>query len=168
MIDLRASLASAIAWCDEHADPKRPRESLRTPELLSGLLLQDRSWIVEEVVASRVALRRGPGNVGSLGAGGRLMVFFPNADLSDGAAEDASDRFLDVHNTPPWDTWVALLEDPNRDPSYGTYLVAWVPEPFVELVDRGIRVNPEKCIVWLEDAPIANKAELLELRPAWR
>jgi hypothetical protein len=38
--------------------------------------------------------------------GGRLMVYFPDAALADGAAEVQSRGFFDVHNTPPWDTWI--------------------------------------------------------------
>jgi hypothetical protein len=54
---------------------------------------------------------------------------------------------------------VALLRNPGGDLSSEWHLVCWVPEPFVDLADRGIRVNPEACILWLADArlPIAER-----------
>jgi hypothetical protein len=30
------------------------------------------------------------------------------------------------------------------------YLVAWVPPDFIQLASRGVRVNPEECILWLD------------------
>ena len=30
------------------------------------------------------------------------------------------------------------------------YLVAWVPPDFIQLASRGVRVNPEQCIRWLD------------------
>jgi hypothetical protein len=33
--------------------------------------------------------------------------------------------------------------------------VSWVSSAFVELVDRGIYVNPEDCIRWLDDTDVA-------------
>ena len=93
--------------------------------------------------------------------GGRLVVYFPDANLCDGAAEAASNGFFDVENTPPWDTWVALGSDPghDKDPSYGTYLISWVPPQLIALASAGIDVNPEECIVWLENAAIAGRRE---------
>ncbi len=38
----------------------------------------------------------------------------------------------------------------------------------INLVEQGIRVNPEPCIVRLEDAALAKKAELLAILPVSR
>ena len=91
--------------------------------------------------------------------GGRLLVYFPDGELSDGAAEIESRGFFDVNNAPPWDTWIALFRDDSADISSRDHLVSWVPKELVEIVDRGIYVNPEQCIVWLSDAriPIAER-----------
>jgi hypothetical protein len=88
---------------------------------------------------------------------GRLLVYFPHADLCDGAAEVESRGFFDVHNCPPWDTWVATFEDAgaDHDASYGVYLVAWVPSELMALADAGIAVNPEECIAWLDQTSVA-------------
>ncbi|MFN8652208.1 MAG: hypothetical protein U0133_09930 [Gemmatimonadales bacterium] len=56
--------------------------------------------------------------------GGRLLLYFPTPPHSRGAARNISDSFFDDRDTPPWDTWVAYVEETSR-----SYLVAWVP-PF--------------------------------------
>jgi len=90
---------------------------------------------------------------------GRLLVYLPDDNLADGAAEVESKGFFDIDNTPPWDTWVALLRNPAGDLSSEWHLVCWVPDPLVDLADRGILVNPEKCLLWLADTrlPIAER-----------
>ena len=34
------------------------------------------------------------------------------------------------------------------------YLVSWVPREFLSAVQKGIDVNPEQCILWIEDADV--------------
>lgn len=82
------------------------------------------------------------------------MVYFPDADLCDGAAEVESKEFFDVHNAPPWGTWVGYFEDVDGDSSYGAYLLAWVPDALIDAADAGISVNPEECIVWLDGSTV--------------
>src|SRR5262249_23318846 len=86
---------------------------------------------------------------------GRLAVFYPDMQLADGAAEAETEGFFDIHNTPPWDTWVGLFP---ADPRPGrfengseTYLVAYIPEVFVALAGRGIDVCPDGSLMWLAD-----------------
>lgn len=86
-------------------------------------------------------------------AGGRLLAYFPDSDLADGAAEAESKGFFDVNNAPPWDTWVALTDD-ERDEQHPC-LVSWVPSEFIELAGAGILVNPEECVKWLDDADVS-------------
>jgi len=61
---------------------------------------------------------------------------------------------FDVYNAPPHGTWVGYFEERSRDSSYGTYLLAWVPLPLMPHADAGIRVNPEECIAWWQDAKV--------------
>ncbi len=82
------------------------------------------------------------------------MIYFPDADLSDGAAAAQSRDFFDVYNAPPWGTWVGYFEEGRSDPTDSSYLVAWVPEVLVPLADAGIKVNPEECIAWLSDVSV--------------
>ena len=87
--------------------------------------------------------------------GGRLLVYFPDADLCDGAAQAESDGFFDVYNVPPWDAWVGYFEDSlDRSRSYDSYLIAYVPEKILTLATDGILVNPEACIMWLSDSDV--------------
>ncbi len=87
---------------------------------------------------------------------GRLLVYFPNDELADGAAQDSSAGFFDTHNCPPWDTWVAMIEERRELRRYPSpYLLAWVPRELVEHTTWGIDQNPEGCIVWLEDSNLA-------------
>jgi len=84
--------------------------------------------------------------------GGKLLVYGPDEELSDGAAEEETKGFFDVANCPPWDTWVAFIEELHPAPGGRiAYLISWVPPQFLESVSRGIYVNPEQCIRWLED-----------------
>jgi hypothetical protein len=90
-------------------------------------------------------------------AGGRLLIYFPDLDLCCGAAEAESQGFFDVWNCPPRDTWVACIQETSGpDP----YLLAWVPPALIPLADRGIQVNPEQCILWLDDSDVELRAAM--------
>jgi hypothetical protein len=117
----------------------------------------DRAAIVRNVALARANAVRDakPVRTGHDLADGRLMVYFPDAELSDGAAEIESRGFFDVSNAPPWDTWIALCRDDRADISSRDHVVSWVPKELVELADRGIDVNPEQCIRWLSDTRVS-------------
>jgi hypothetical protein len=78
---------------------------------------------------------------------GRLLVYFPDAELSDGAAEAETAGYFDVWNAPPHDTWVGFYEDESTpDDSFRRYLVAWVPNVFEAAVARvGLRIPGSAC-----------------------
>jgi hypothetical protein len=128
---------------------------LRTPELRPRVLESSYGDAVSSVCIERgrvlAAEKRAlPGRAPDVTAEGRLLLYFPDADLCDGAAEVASRGFFDVHNCPPWDTWVTFREVQNKDVSYRSAVLAWVPAILIADVDRGVDVNPEQCIQWLE------------------
>ena len=99
--------------------------------------------IVEAVVSRRAVQLRKNGHYPStieIGLqGGRLLLYAPNENLFDGAAEYSSRGFFDVDNIPPWDTWICFFDE---------YVVSWVPPQLLELANAGIEVNPEQCILW--------------------
>jgi hypothetical protein len=116
-------------------------------------------------------------------AGGRLLLYASDETLSDEAAWVSSGGFFDSVNVPPWDTWVAYIEDIATDPQHGnpwfleafrrdheithepmqlTYVVCWVPPSLLEVAEAGIDVNPEECIVWLADRDTTFTRALLE------
>jgi hypothetical protein len=122
------------------------KDQLRTPTFAPRISLdvarteRERESVVREVVVRRskiVPRREHPAALN----GGRLLLYAPDENLCDGAAEVASLGFFDVDNVPPWDTWVAF--------SNGT-LLSWVPPSLVTLAQSGIEVNPECCILWMD------------------
>ena len=164
------ALAQTIAWCAPRADPHDPANSLRSTGLRPKVLGNDRQLEVSGVVASRrhcdpaVEAATEVQTAADL-QGGRLLVYFPDEELSDGAAEAESAGFFDVFNAPPWDTWVAWLDDDRSGAARrysGPYLVSWVPPSFLDLAAAGIFVNPEECIRWLEDTDVPIRARLRE------
>lgn len=91
------------------------------------------------------------------------MIFFPDETLSDGLAEGESNGFFDVFNLPPFDTWVTFFEDRTSEHSHQSQLLCYVPAPAIPLADAGMEVNPEECILWLEQTPGPTKALIAEL-----
>lgn len=156
--EFKARLAQTIFWCASRVDKENPATSLRTPGLRPRVLEENRSSAVETVAQARELYGGVDCRNSSLSddlGGGRLLVYFPNLDLFCGAAEQETDGFFDVNNVPPWDTWVAYRQDEVKGDSFDTeYLIAWVPPEFVNLVDDGINVNPEQCIMWLSDTSV--------------
>ena len=155
----KVHLAQTIFWCAPRADKVKPATSLRTMELRPRQLEENRSSAVDTVARARelfagVNIRNA--TVSSELGGGRLLIYFPNYDLACGAAEQETAGFFDVNNVPPWDTWVAYVQDeqPNIEAFDGEYLIAWVPPVFVQLANEGIAVNPEQCIQWLSDTSV--------------
>lgn len=169
-------LAETIGWCAPRARAEDPKSCLRSEELRPRFLERDRASTVQSVAAYRGSYASGPYR-SSYSAmtrpeslrGGRLLVYFPDADLADGAAQVESGGFFDVHNVPPWDTWIALADDrPTMiDRDHQQYLLVWVPPPLIACAQAGIDVNPEQCIAWLEDTEVDARRELQRLlRPS--
>lgn len=144
-------LHEAAVWCEQNADMASVRECLRPWRLAPHLLSRHRWELVDDVAAARHTDLRGA-SVGGRRPPGRLLVYFPDAELRDGAAEAESQGFFDGHNAPPWGTWVAYFEDHSQDVSFASFLLAWVPQRLISLADAGIEANPEQCILWVGDA----------------
>lgn len=160
--DFFTRLAEAIAWCLPRASVRDPRHSLRSAELFPDLLAPDRASVVRQLCQARhiklsnSRLERVRTSEDLMG--GRLLVYFPERNLADGAAELESRGFFDGNNIPAWETWVGLFQSDSQDPSQKVYLVAYVPPALLEIAGIGIEANPELCINWLidTDTPIGN------------
>ena len=149
-----------VSWCVGLTDYGKFDPRLRSDTLLPRLLHRGIDDAVCDVGYSRARQLKSDGSrvVTTFPdlMGGRLMAYFPEEDLCDGASEVASNGFFDVYNTPPWDTWIAYFEDregeylPNRK-----YLLAYVPKNLIALANSGIDVNPEECIIWLDQVKIS-------------
>lgn len=117
--------------------PDRPIEKTRNEE--------DRRILARSVIERRRDLVRARADLALPGAsnelaGGRMLVYAPDENVSDGASEVHSSGFFDVEDAPPWDLWVAYADGA---------LFAWVPPALLALAQRGIEVNAVECIWWL-------------------
>jgi len=151
-------LAQAIAWCERHFDVAAISTSLRSERLRPRILEIDRAAVVRDVAHQRAAdpaVRSAPAvqSIEDL-RGGRLLVYFPDMELADGAAQAETNGFFDVNDAPPWDTWVGLFSDPELtgQGEKGVYLVSWVPAELTPIVQEGLDVSMTECIVWLENS----------------
>ena len=137
-------LAEAIAWCEPRADPADPGGSLRYDQFRPSVMGVSRADTVRQLLARRATwLERGrrraaetATQVGSADPldGGRLLVYYPDEQLADGAAEVESGGFFDIENVPAWDTWVGLYQDERDD----DYLVSWVPRSLLDRRSGGL------------------------------
>jgi len=164
--DLRLRVREAATWCACHLDPSAIQASLRPSDLAPAPLASTRWDAVDDVVRARrhdfVNTRRWD----QVDPRGRLLVYFPDANLFDGAAEVASGVFFDVHNAPPWGTWIGYFDDRGADQSFSSYLLSWVPATLVAAAGAGIEVNPERCIGWFADAALGLRS-VLEPSQLW-
>ncbi len=157
-------LAETIAWCVNHASVDNPRDclrdhQLRPPSFWYPTEVYPRQAIVEALATRRAAQLldwRGNNPVkepASDLAGGRLLLYYPYANLDDGASESESHGFFDINNEPPWDTWVCFVQDGQHgsEESYDHCLVSWIPPQMIGLADAGISVNAEASIIWAAD-----------------
>lgn len=156
---LSQRLAEAVAWSSK-CIAEDLAHSLRTHSLAPNPLEGTRAKVVLSVLRNREwHLPRKPEPIVSDKQleGGRLLCYYPDANLADAAAAVQSAGYFDNENVPPWDTWVGLYSS-GGPRSYDIYLISYVPRTFIERATAGIEVNPERCIAWLSDSdtPIGN------------
>jgi hypothetical protein len=80
--------------------------------------------------------------------GGQLLVYYPTPPHSRGAAQAVSQGYFDHRDTPPWDTWVAYVEEQAQ-----SYLIAWVPPEAMTLVEAALKA-PRVSLAWLEASDV--------------
>lgn len=144
----RERLAETVSWGTRRLGDLPLAESLRSP----GLAPPPASPWPETVraVADQRLTRLGRSwrrTLDPLG-GGQLLVYFPTPPHSRGGARAASDGYFDDRDTPPWDTWVAYIEEAAR-----SYLVAWAPPFGFAPAAEGIKAAP-RSLSWLKDAGV--------------
>ena len=71
---------------------------------------------------------------------GRLLIYVPSENVSDGASGYASNGFFDACDWPPWDLWLHYSD---------RTLISWVPEILFPLAQAGIDANPVECLRWV-------------------
>lgn len=171
-------IAQTVSWCTKLAENPNMQPTLRTEQLQPNLFHAGYDDVVHSVGICREHHVRDdlPKSVSSMPdlCGGGLMVYFPEWNLSDGAAEYVSEGLFDVENLPPWDTWISFFIDKcnnkNEFKCYNKqyynkqdliYLLAYVPSELVELANKGIECNPEECIQWMSDADVEIRERLI-------
>ncbi len=80
-----------------------------------------------------------------------LLLADWQASVWDGASAAVSAGFVDLHDVPGWDTWLALVELPDFASGDGPThfcLVSWVPVWAAALVEEAIKFNPSRCLSW--------------------
>lgn len=164
----QATYADINELCDQiDENALRPLAPFRkfSPTLGRLLSLRDKEMdeLVHGISIKRKAVISNAAAVDSTPAKGRILYFEPSLSLFDGAAMVASGGFFDVETFPPSDTWIAYVgEEPNPRFLSG-YILSWVPESLVELIDGALKVDPLESIRW---AQTVNKPFLNELREA--
>jgi hypothetical protein len=154
-------LAETIAWCESRVDITKPETCFRSKELQPSKSFDwyvdksQRHSIIEKVSSARHAILQNKFPMHNAKTPdltlGKILAFEIDANLQDGAAFYASDRFFDWDNIPPWDTWFAYLPEQFLHEIPSGILLSWIPREFLPLVEEGIYVNPESCIFWLDD-----------------
>lgn len=149
----RERLAETVSWCHRHTAGNLA-ESLRSAALAPP---PARPWpeTLRRVAEARLRLlgRSWRRSLEPLG-GGLLLLYFPALSNSGGRAATVSGRYLDDHDTPPWDTWVAYVEEVGR-----SYLVAWVPPEAMANVTAATRI-PSASIRWLDSSGVELEGQL--------
>jgi hypothetical protein len=130
----------------------------RTPELIPNRHYCDvpdyeKSNAVSDIVAKRSILLKEANvsliPVNELSGYGRVMLFNPGQAIWDGAAEDASAYYIDYTDSPPFDTWIATVEQLNIVNFYqfadgfndNGVIIGWVPKSQYFFVDEAIQVS---------------------------
>lgn len=140
-------LAETVSWAARHAPVgitlgEALRSSLLAPPPATAWPETVRVVAEKRLVQLGRSWRR---TLDPLG-GGRLLLYFPTPPHSRGAARNISDGFFDDRDTPPWDTWVAYIEETSR-----SYLVAWVPPFAFAQASAGVGAAG-RSLAWLDQA----------------
>jgi hypothetical protein len=185
-------LEETVVWCTSQDWSVNPAQGLRTAlfrpstyrlkndydDILLHQTPPQRQQLVEQIAEARATLlkkrdiARFP--FADLLNGGRLLAFTPDGTLQDGAANVGTDGFLDDDNLPPWDTWIwyatnDLVSTPERWSGTVTdsYLLSWIPDSLIKVVDLGIDVNPEECFLWATDLDTPFVRQLKQAGLVW-
>ena len=99
---------------------------------------------------------------------GRVVLFNAWETFTDGAPEVESDYYVDIYDTPPHDTWIALGSQLNDIEFYTTWrhldenvLLAWVPQAKYYCAKGAIEVACVDNFAWATNQNISPKYHAL-------
>ncbi len=102
---------------------------------------------------------------------GRLLLFSPFYSTGDTLAHFESEKFFDLNDVPPWDTFVTYWFDPEMEEGRDgarreNGIICWIPNAFVGLADAGVRVSI--CTLsWIDISNERVSRELKHLVEIW-
>ncbi len=145
-----------MAWCSRRVNPSEPGLSLRSHELEPEHDGTSLDHALRHVAARRLAIlgRSWRRTLDPLG-GGRLLLWYPALPSSQGAARAATAGLFDDRDCPPWDTWVAFVEEDDTIRPESRYLVAWIPPSLTAIAGLGVAVAGAGSLGWLGERPSA-------------
>lgn len=142
-MDIIRIIQETATWI-EKVNPDIETNLSRTADLSPGRYYYeipnaDKDAVVADLVARRSAMLKTANvdliPVDKLADYGRIMFFEADETVVDGAPEDASAYFIDLGDTPPWDTWIATERQLFNIDFWvqklhltDKMLVAWVPQ----------------------------------------
>ena len=139
------NLSETVAWCSSRPKPWNPIGTFRSPEIAPEFGSSTYKDWVSSVAWQRQSILGGTAGLPDyLYMRGKILVYFPDENLCHGLEESETEGFVTVDNVPPWDTWIAYIYTKEEN-----FLLSWVPDEFVNLVNSGIEVSPEECFNWL-------------------
>jgi hypothetical protein len=157
--------AALAQWEASGARGLPPAQILRTRELLPDNLLdtpEGDGELIELPMAARLAAveyvtgmrsrltKQTPAPANKTGSKrGRFLALTVDQSDASSAPMGNTHGLFSVWDTPPWDLWLAYVV-PDKWPEGESYLVSWIPPTLVSLADIGVRVNPLKCLWWLD------------------
>jgi hypothetical protein len=165
---VQRTMSEAAAWCSYKQHSGKP---LRSPELDPSAFFnlpdfpdsreaidlwikkkyesysRATSWINE--TRSELIKAAGIETVGTVDAlsKSKLLVYEPLETVDDGAAEATSLGFYDLHDAPPWDTWLLYAD---------RTVFCCVLEFVISRAQDGIDANPVDCIRWSDWSKLAH------------
>ena len=86
---------------------------------------------------------------GLLEFNGQVLIAEIDSVITDGVSEFESEGFIDYNDCPPIDTWFYIAKNEGR-----RVLFAWIPEPCVNLADKGIEVNVINTFNWYNEGRV--------------
>ena len=143
--DIINAAKEAAAWCEIRWNSCEPRSSLRNLEFSPEFFGSNHYYTVNSLICSRryELERLGLDPAPDL-RNGKILVYEPDTNIFDGLSESETDGFFDVNDCPPWDTWVGYITTKDC-----RYVLSWVFNEAIPLVNAGAEVNCVECFYWL-------------------
>lgn len=171
--ELTKALLDTKSWCLPKLDKASPEHCFRSPGL-KKYVVEYKSftdctsfWPSATEIDFTLAAREIEPAADEANIKGRLLLCFPDWSNHNAIACTESSSYLDEHDIPPWDTWVATVDIPGS----GFLLLAWVPIEFVELVELGIQSECVGMLHWANSTYWGEFTtpddETLDIIPKW-